>query len=82
MPAMSTFFRRRQPSTVAASVPLKSASIEAVIIRRDGTRVPLGKVAVYHRNPLIRAWQQFRLRRRMAALARQHPDRFPPEEHA
>lgn len=45
----------------AASVKPRSASIEAVKIRADGTRVPLGLLCAYHRNPLINAWLQFRV---------------------
>lgn len=38
--------------------PVKQAEIQAVIIRADGTRVPLGKIAYWHANPLRRwAWQ-------------------------
>jgi hypothetical protein len=36
----------------------KQATIEAVIIRADGTRVPLGVVSYWHKNPLKRwAWR-------------------------
>lgn len=34
---------------------LIEASIEAVVIRKDGTRENLGVVSYYHRNPLKRA---------------------------
>lgn len=34
----------------------KSASIHAVKIKADGTRIPLGVVAYWHRNPLRRWW--------------------------
>lgn len=35
----------------------KSISFEAVIVRADGTREPLGIVAYWHKNPLRRwAW--------------------------
>jgi hypothetical protein len=34
----------------------KEASIEAVIIRADGTKVPLGVISYWHRNPLMRLW--------------------------
>ncbi len=37
--------------------PVKKAEIEAVIIRKDGTRVDLGRIAYWHKNPLRRwAW--------------------------
>lgn len=43
----------------------KSASIEAVVLNADGTvKKRLGVVASYHRNPLINAWQNVRLRLR------------------
>jgi hypothetical protein len=36
----------------------REASISAVIIRADGTRVDLGTVSYWHRNPLKRlAWR-------------------------
>ncbi len=34
----------------------REASIEAVIIRADGSREDLGVIAYYHRNPLRRLW--------------------------
>jgi hypothetical protein len=34
----------------------KEAYIEAVIIRADGTRVNLGRVSYWHRNPFRRLW--------------------------
>jgi hypothetical protein len=34
----------------------REASIEAVIIRADGTREVLGVVSYWHRNPLRRLW--------------------------
>jgi len=33
---------------------VKSAEIQAVIIRADGTRENLGVIAYYHRNPIVR----------------------------
>lgn len=40
------------------SLPCKQASVEAVIIRADGTREDLGTVSFWHRNPLRRlAWR-------------------------
>lgn len=48
-------------SGLVAKGGVKEASIEAVVIRADGTREDLGTIAYYHRNPLRRwAW---RLRR-------------------
>lgn len=38
------------------SVKIKSASIEAVVIRADGSRQKLGVVSYWHRNPLKRLW--------------------------
>lgn len=39
----------------------KQATIEAVIIRADGTRVPLGVISYWHKNPLKRwAWRMKR----------------------
>lgn len=36
----------------------REASISAVIIRADGTRVDLGTISYWHRNPLRRlAWR-------------------------
>lgn len=33
---------------------VRQASIDAIIIRADGTRENLGTIAYYHRNPLMR----------------------------
>jgi hypothetical protein len=36
----------------------QSVSLEAVVIRADGTREPQGQIAYWHRNPLKRfAWR-------------------------
>jgi len=36
---------------------IKMVSLDAVIIKADGTRIDLGTVSYYHRNPLKRwAW--------------------------
>ena len=40
--------------TIVASQPFKEASIEAVVIRADGTVENLGRIAYYHKNPLRR----------------------------
>lgn len=39
---------------VETSLPVKSASIQAIVIHKDGTREDLGTVAYYHHNPLMR----------------------------
>lgn len=33
---------------------VKSATVEATIIKADGTRIPLGTIAAWHRNPVKR----------------------------
>lgn len=38
-----------------ARIDVQEASIEAVVIRKDGRREDLGVLAYYHRNPLKRA---------------------------
>lgn len=38
-----------------AGAKIVEQSIEATIIRADGTREPLGTISYYHRNP-IRRW--------------------------
>ena len=35
-------------------VPAKEASMKATIVRADGTRVELGTVAYWHKNPIKR----------------------------
>lgn len=51
---------------LGAKSEIATASIEAVVIRADGTRENLGTVAYWHRNPLRRAlwkvsrWQPFK----------------------
>jgi hypothetical protein len=42
---------------------VRAATIEAVIVRADGTTERLGVISSYHRNPLRRAWA--RLQRRL-----------------
>jgi hypothetical protein len=45
-------------SNIQVPSGVKSATIEAVVIRADGSREDLGVVAYYHRNPLRRlAWK-------------------------
>lgn len=47
-----------KPDGIAASAQAKEASIEATIIRADGTVEHLGVVSYWHRNPLKRlAWR-------------------------
>lgn len=41
---------------VVAPTGAKSVTVEAVVIRADGTREDLGAVAYYHRNPLRRLY--------------------------
>jgi hypothetical protein len=43
-----------------ATSQVKSASIEAVVIRADGTREDLGEISYWHRNPLRRFWWRLR----------------------
>lgn len=40
---------------IEAHADVKEASIQATVIRADGTREDLGVVSYYHRNPLKRA---------------------------
>jgi hypothetical protein len=77
---MKPFHDLFRAKSMTVGAPMKSASIEAVITTRDGTKIPLGAIAVWHRNPLIRAWSEWRLKRRIAKLRKEHPERF--EEHA
>ena len=45
-------------SSLIVGADVKQASIEAVVIRADGTRENLGTICYYHRNPLRRlAWR-------------------------
>lgn len=41
-------------SSITTSQPVKQASVEAKIIRADGTVVDLGVIAYYHKNPFKR----------------------------
>ncbi len=47
---------------IPGSVPFKSTEITAVKILADGTRIELGTIASWHRNPIINAWRQLKLR--------------------
>lgn len=40
--------------SLLARSPVKSVTVEAVVIRADGSREDHGTVAAYHRNPLKR----------------------------
>ena len=40
--------------------PAKQITLEAVVIRADGTREDLGTIARWHRNPLIRTIDRLR----------------------
>lgn len=35
---------------------VRKVTVDAVVIRNDGTREDLGTVAYYHKNPLMRVW--------------------------
>ncbi len=39
-----------------ATSNIRAATIEAVVIRADGTREDLGTIAYYHKNPIRRLW--------------------------
>lgn len=41
---------------IKTQVPVRRVSLEAVVIRRDGSREDLGVVARYDQNPLRRLW--------------------------
>jgi len=43
-------------SDIKARGEVRSAQIDVVVIRADGTREDLGTVSYYHRNPLRRLW--------------------------
>jgi len=40
-------------SSIVTKAPARRASISAVITRADGTVENLGRIAFYHRNPII-----------------------------
>jgi hypothetical protein len=42
---------------------VKSVSLEAVVIRADGTREDLGTIAYWHKNPLRRLYHRLTHRR-------------------
>jgi hypothetical protein len=39
-----------------AASGVRKVTLQAEIIRADGTREPLGQIAEWHKNPIIRAW--------------------------
>lgn len=39
---------------IVTGVDAKKSSVEAVLIKADGTRVNLGQIAYWHKNPLMR----------------------------
>lgn len=41
-------------SMIVTGAKARKSTVEAVIIRADGTRENLGIIAYYHRNPLMR----------------------------
>lgn len=43
-----------------AKQPAKQVTLEATVIRADGTRQDLGMIARWHRNPLIRLADRLR----------------------
>jgi hypothetical protein len=43
-------------SDLSAKQTVRQASIEAVVVRADGTREDLGVVSYWHSNPLRRLW--------------------------
>lgn len=45
-------------SDLAARGRPREMSIDAVVIRADGTREDLGTVTYWHRNPLRRLWRR------------------------
>jgi hypothetical protein len=50
--------RRKVKHQQSAMSGVKSLEIEAVKILADGTRVPLGVISTWHRNPVIRFWRR------------------------
>lgn len=44
------------PGECRVSIPVKEATVEATIIKADGTVVPLGVVSYYHRDWKRRLW--------------------------
>lgn len=50
--------RRKVRKQQLAMSGVKSLEIEAVKILADGTRIPLGVISTWHRNPIIRLWRR------------------------
>jgi hypothetical protein len=46
--------------------PVKQMTLEAVVIRADGTREDLGRIAYWHKNPLRRFLARLRGQGRIA----------------
>lgn len=49
-------------SRMHAPAKAQMAEITAVVIRADGTREELGRLAYYHKNPFKNAWGNLRIR--------------------
>jgi hypothetical protein len=60
----------QQEEGLLAKQPHKSVTLEAVVIRADGTREELGTIAYWHRNPLRRLF--YRLTHRRGGRIRVH----------
>lgn len=43
-------------ANIQAKGSVQEAGISAVVIRADGSREDLGRIAYYHRNPFRRLW--------------------------
>lgn len=59
-------------SSMTTAAPVEEASIELTIIRKDGKRVNLGRVAYTHKNPVRSYLVNFYIRRKLARLRRIH----------
>lgn len=51
------FFRQSAGKSWTAKSKVRKATLEATIIRADGTSVPLGVIGRYDSNPFIRAYR-------------------------
>jgi hypothetical protein len=47
---------------------VKAMEISAVKILADGTKVPLGTICTWHRNPLINLWRNLKLKLGMKGI--------------
>lgn len=63
-------FNQEMSMDVVATTIVKTATVSAVIIRADGTRVDLGVISRYHKNPLKRMWFKFTEYFRVQAILR------------